>query len=627
MAEDEAEEESKAEAAPDPMLEAAQRARTQRRSVRRLGQLVGYSVRIAWDADRRLLLLSGVLQLLTGLIALAQILIIEDVLSSILKAQSASGRIDKTFLPVALLAVVIGLTTVSAAAQQQLQRLLAELVTQKTWDRILDVSSTVPLRRYDTPGFFDQLQRVQTNAIGRPYMLTQALVAMAGNVASSVALVVAVVALQPVLLPLIVVSGIPLYLATKRGGNLEFRFAVKQTPKLRLRTYLQTVQTGRDEAKELRAFGTGPALRSRYTRVYDEYVVALRHHVKRRSIIAISSGLASAVVLALTMFVIIWLVVHHHLSLAAAGAALVAVRALAGQITGLFSSVQQIFESGLFMEDLDHFVVDEQPEHLARPGREAPTTFEELEVTGVSFTYPGSSTPALRGVDLTLHRGGVVALVGENGSGKTTLAKLLAGLYEPDEGRIGWDGVDVSEFDQASLRRGIGAIFQDFVHYQLSAKANIALGRPEADEEDPRIAVAAQEAGADRIVTALPEGYDTILSKAFAGGQELSGGQWQRIALARAFYRDASFVILDEPSAALDPRAEYELFTSLRTLLAGRTVLYISHRLSTVRDADHIYVLSAGQVAEDGTHSELMAQQGRYAELFTLQATAYVDPG
>jgi ATP-binding cassette, subfamily B, bacterial len=565
------------------------------------------------------------LQLLSGVVALLQILIVEQVLSRVLTLRQSHGSIDQTVLPVALLAIIIGFSTISTAAQQQLQRLLSELVARRTWTSILDVSTAVELRQYDTPGFYDHLQRVQTNALGRPFQLTQAVTSFIGTLASSVGLAAAVVALQPLLLPLLLVSGLPLYAAVRRGGNLEFTFAVEQTPKLRLRAYLQTVQTGRDEAKELRAFGTAGALRARYNHVYSSYLDALRRHIRRRSVIAVLSGFGSAAVLAFTMFVIVWLVAHHHLSLAGAGAALVAVRLLAAQISGLFSSVQQIFESGLFLEDLDRFLAIETPRPSTRLGRPAPRTFERLDVQGLSFSYPGATTPALSDIDLHLRQGQVVALVGENGSGKTTLAKLLAALYEPDGGTISWDGVDVSEYDQAGLRLGVGVIFQDFVRYHLSAGANISLGRPDADEADPGITEAARKSGAAPAIEALPLGYDTILSRMFAGGHELSGGQWQRVALARAFYRDAPFVILDEPSAALDPRAEYELFTSLRELLAGRTVLYVSHRLSTVRDADCIYVLSSGRIAERGTHEQLIALGGRYAELFALQANAYAE--
>jgi ATP-binding cassette subfamily B protein len=609
---------------PDDLLALTRAARAQRRSVQRLARLLRQSVRMAWEADHRLLLLTTGLQVVTGLITVAQILVIKSVLTRIIDTEHG-GSVGQTLLPVSLLALIIGVAAVSSAAQTQLQRLLSELVTRRAWEGIIDVSTSVPLRQFDIAGFYDQLQRVQTNAVGRPFLLTQALISFVGGLASLVGLIVAILLLQPILLPLLIVSAVPFYFAMRKGGNLEFAFAVNQTPQLRLRTYLQTLLTGRDEAKELRAFGIGPAVRERYDHAYSGFVADLRRHVKRRSLIALASSLGSAIILGVTMLVIVWLVAHHHLALAAAGAAIVAVRLLAGQITSLFASVQQIVESGLFLDDLSRFVSMERAAADQRAGQPAPASFAQLDIEDLTFTYPGSDTPALQDIELHLGRGEVVAIVGENGSGKTTLAKLLAALYQPDAGVIRWDGVDVSEYDQGGLRRGIGAIFQDFVHYQLSAKANIAFGRPEADEADPGVMEAAWRADVAAAIEALPSGYDTILSKAFAGGHELSGGQWQRIALARAFYRDSSFVILDEPSAALDPRAEHQLFKSIRTLLAGKTVLYISHRMSTVKEADRIYVMAEGRIVEHGTHPELMARQGRYAELFLLQAAAYVS--
>jgi ATP-binding cassette, subfamily B, bacterial len=258
-------------------------------------------------------------------------------------------------------------------------------------------------------------------------------------------------------------------------------------------------------------------------------------------------------------------------------------------------------------------------------GRHAPRRFERLVAEDVSFTYPESHRPAVDGVSVEIGAGEVIALVGENGSGKTTLAKMLAGLYRPESGRIRWDGVDLADVDADELRDSIAVIFQDFERYLLPARENIGLGRSESIDDIDAIRAASQRADADRFLADLPEGYETMLGREFAGGYDLSIGQWQRVALARAFFRDAPFVILDEPTAALDARSESQLFDRMRELLDGRSVVLISHRFSSVRNADRIYVLHDGRVVEHGAHDELMAADGLYAELFTLQARAYLD--
>ena len=247
-----------------------------------------------------------------------------------------------------------------------------------------------------------------------------------------------------------------------------------------------------------------------------------------------------------------------------------------------------------------------------------------LTVEDVGFTYPESDRPALDGVSLQISAGEIVALVGENGSGKTTLAKILAGLYRPGAGRVAWDDVDLGELGLEGVRESIAVVFQDFEQYLLPARENIALGRQERIDDFDAVVAAARRAGADAFIDALPDAYDTILGREFSGGYDLSIGQWQRIALARAFFRDAPFVILDEPTASLDARAEAALFDRMRELLAGRSVLLISHRFSSVRAADRIYVLDHGKVIEQGTHEQLLQAGGRYAELFTLQAASYI---
>jgi ATP-binding cassette subfamily B protein len=350
----------------------------------------------------------------------------------------------------------------------------------------------------------------------------------------------------------------------------------------------------------------------------------LRRVVRRRLRFGIFGGLATSFLTAGTIALLVWFVTSGRMELAEAGAAAAAIVLLGQRLQALLGSAGTLYESALFMEDFTDFVDTLPATFAARATNPPPAGFSTLAVRDVTFTYPSANHPSLRNVKLDIPRGQIVALVGENGSGKTTLAKVLAGLYQPESGAVTWDGVDLATCDPDLVRSSIAVIFQDFVRYQLSVAENIGLGRHERAGDRAAIVGAARDAGADRYLAAVDKGYDTRLGPQFFGGSDLSVGQWQRMALARAFFRDAPFIILDEPTAALDARAEYELFENIRTLCAGRTVLLISHRFSSVRSADRIYVLDRGAIVEEGNHAQLMSRRGLYAELFTLQAAAYV---
>ena len=598
----------------------------QRKSVGRLTRLVARSLSMVWQSARKPFAALIGLQILNAVALVFQVIAIQLALTAVLtiSASAGGGGVPWSLVqPVLLLAGATALTAVIASVQAGLGRYAGELVAAVMWQRVLHVATRVDLRKFESARFYDRLQRVQASALTRPYQITYGLVATIGAVVASIGLLVAIMLVQPALLPLLLIAGVPVLITSRRQSQLEFDFLARQTQSMRLRTYLTWVQTGRDEAKEVRAFGLARNFGKRLNTLYAEYLRDLAQHLLQRSKLGAIGSLGSAVLLALTLVLLVWLISTGRLSIAEAAAALVAIRLLASQVQNGFTGVQAIFESGLFIDDLDGFLTLAPAAEGGSREIAPPAEFRRIRADAVSFSYPGRSQLALQAANIEINSGEVVALVGENGSGKTTLAKVIAGLYEPGSGAVRWDGIDVRGFRPELFRERVAIIFQDFVRYALSAEENIAIARPDDEIDHAAIREAAKIADADAFLSALPAGYQTPLSRRFAGGHELSGGQWQKVAIARAFYRRAPVVIIDEPTASLDARAEYELFSSLHEVLRGRTALIISHRFSTVRTADRIYVLDHGRVVEQGTHDELMDLGGRYAELFHLQASAY----
>jgi ATP-binding cassette, subfamily B, bacterial len=606
----------------DP-VDLATPAQDQPKSVARLTRLIARSLSMVWQSARTPFLALTGLQLLNAIALVLQIVAVELALTALLDLSGSTADLWRLVQPVLLLAGLTAVTAVIGSTQAGLSRYAGELVAAVMWKRVLRVATRVDLRKFESARFYDRLQRVQANALTRPYQITYGLVATMGAAAASVGLVVALALVHPTLLPLLLIGGVPLLLTSRRQSQLEFDFLARQTQSMRLRNYLTWVQTGREEAKEVRSFGLGRNFGQRLNTLYADYLRDLAQHLWHRSRLGAAGSLGSAALLALTLFLLAWLISTSRLSIAEAGAALVAIRLLASQVHSGFAGVQAVFESGQFIDDLDGFLTLAPAAEGGSREIAPPADFHRIRADAVTFSYPGRSQLALQAANIEINRGEVVALVGENGSGKTTLAKVMAGLYEPGSGAVRWDGIDVRTFRPDRFRERIAIIFQDFVKYALSAEENISVARPDDDIDLGAVREAARLAGADAFLSALPAGYQTPLSRRFVGGHELSGGQWQKVAIARAFYRSAPLVIIDEPTAALDARAEYELFSSLHEILRGRSALIISHRFSTVRTADRIYVLDHGRVVEQGTHDELVALGGQYAELFHLQASAY----
>ncbi|MGE0877295.1 MAG: ABC transporter ATP-binding protein [Acidimicrobiia bacterium] len=561
------------------------------------------------------------LQIVSGVSLAAQFFVGREILaafSSDRTERPTMGGLLPSFVALGVLMVITGLVAVATRGKEIL---IGELVTRHVTARVVDVTTSAPYQAFEDPGFHDQLQRARANGATYTWSMVSAMVSLVAAFIGIAATGTVLFAIAPLLILVVVVAYIPLALATLRNGRSQYEFAYAMTPNDRERTYLGDALMGKREAKELRVFGLAQFLRNRYESLYDERIDALRVLVRtitRRSLVA---NIGSALVTVGAVVVLASMAVDDRINVADAGLAALALQQMTGRIRAINGSVGTLHQCSLFFSDYVRFVSGANPEARGI-ANDRPLTagrFERLELSGVSFTYPGTSVPVLRDLDVSIDAGEVVALVGENGSGKTTLAKLICGLYEPTAGRVEWDG------SVCVAQAPVAAIFQDFVQYELSGRDNIAVGDHRRFTEEPSVVAAAELADADRFLAALPEGYATRLSRSYAGGVDLSVGQWQRVALARAFFADRPFLVLDEPTAALDARAEAELFASMRDLYKGRTVLLISHRFSSVMTADRILVLKQGRLIEQGTHAELMALDGHYAELFNLQASAYLE--
>jgi ATP-binding cassette subfamily B protein len=594
------------------------------RSLRRLASLVVAAIRLLWEATPRLLVLMVVLEITTAAAAAVSLLIVRDLVTRALELQQTHGAFGAIVPELVLLALALGLAGMASSVQNSVRLLMSERVEWLASEKVLDVACGVELDAFDAPGFHDLVQRAQ-NAGGRPYMVTQGLLSLGGAAAGALGLLGVLLVINPLLVPALLVGVIPLVLVAMLFGQEFHELSVRFTQDQRRRLYVRSLLTSREMAKEVRAFGLIEHFRGLNRRLFEERVADLRRLAGRgagRSLLG-SAGTAASV--GATIGVLFWFVLARGMSFGAASAAAVAIVQLGSMLTGMAVNAGQLYEGSLFLGD--HQVFRDRLPSLERalPSGPAPERFDLIRVEDLAFTYPGSTRPALDGVSLELRRGEVVALVGENGSGKTTLAKLLSQLYQPSSGRIWWDATDLATVDPRQLRRSVAVVFQDFPQYLLSAGANIGLGRVEALSDQGRIEAAAGQAGAHEFLEQLPQGYRTMLGRIFEDGVDLSIGQWQRVALARAFFRDAPLVILDEPTAALDARAEHDLFESIRGLFVGRTVLLISHRFSSVVSADRVFVLRNGRLIEQGTHAQLMAGADHYAELFRLQAAAYLE--
>jgi ATP-binding cassette subfamily B protein len=587
---------------------------------RRFPGLVGQAVRLGWAASPRDTVATIALNVASGVFAGYALFATTGVLQALFAAGPTPHRVLAAIPSLVLVAVSSavrsGLQNAAGLAQGRLEPQVDRVVEV----RLFALTTSVELAAYDDPDFHDRMQRARDRGLySAPQVVNNVINCLTG-VTGLVSAAVVVGVLQPVLLILLLAAQLPGAWAAVRAARIRYvtRFALINAN--RRKWMLADLMAERDTAAELRSFTLRGFLLDRVSRLAayarDAEMVAARRQAVTRAIASALGGAATAAVYTALGAMLI----GDWLPLSVAGTAVLAIRSAGSSLQQLLYAVNQCYEEGLYFSDYVAFCADAEARVPSAGLAPVPCGFEKIVASGVSFSYPGTDARVLDDVSVAIGRGEVVALVGENGSGKTTLAKVLAGLYRPSSGAVTWDGTPISDMDAEPLREQIAVIAQDHANWPLSVRHNITMGRA-LDDDLLRSAVAAS--GARVVIDGLARGYDTLLARQFKDGAELSGGQWQRIAAARAFYRTAPLLIMDEPTAALDARAEYALFSTLRLHAATRSVLIITHRLASVRQSDRIYVLAKGRVAEQGTHDELMALGGQYAELYSLQASQY----
>ena len=551
-------------------------------------------------------------------------LIIDAVIASIAAAQA--GRAPDWPHLAALVGIELGIAVVGeglARLSSLLESLLGDLFGNRLSVRLMEHAATLDLAQFEDAEIYDHLERARRQTVGRISLFTL-LLGTAQDLITLISLASVLLVQLPWLLLLLTVAVLPAFLGEAHFASLGYSLLFQWTPERRLLDYLRYMGASDESAKEVKLFGLSNFLIGRYSALSDKFYEENKKLAVRRNIVSTLLVTVGTLGYYGAYAVIIYRTVMGDFTIGTLTFLAGSFRSSRGLIQSVLIALSSIYENSLYLRDLFTFF-DVQPTVVSKPGaRPVPKPIASgFRFENVGFRYPGSQHWAVRHLTFTLDPHERIALVGENGAGKTTLVKLLARLYDPDEGRIVLDGVDLREYDLDSLRRNIGIIFQDFVRYDFLLRENIGVSQVEALDDDARIREAARRSLADSVAQRVPQGFDQMLGRRFENGVELSGGEWQKVALARAYMRDAQVLILDEPTAALDARAEYEVFLRFAELTKGRMAVLISHRFSTVRMADRILVLKGGELVDDGTHEELVARGGLYAELFSLQAAGY----
>ena len=579
---------------------------------------------IVWESGPNVVLWGLILRIMTALSPVGLLAVARIILDSIVGYLSPQHHLRPYFWWwVGLEFAIAGVSTFLNRAIDFADSLLADKYVKHISVRIMRHASSLDLATYEDPSFQDKLERARVQATDRLGMIQQ-MGRLLQQVIATIALAAGIVWFSPWLFLLLIICVVPAFVGESHFAFLGYSQAFRQTPVKRQMDYLRYLGVSKESAKELKVFGLNRHLTDRFAnlsdQIYDENVSL----AKRRFLASSFLTLLTTVGYYGGYIYIIYLTLAGRLSVGT-------LQFLAGAIAGASINLQSIFstfsgiaDQSLFLSDLLSFLELRPTVRSKENGLPCPRPIRRgIEFQNVSFAYPGTSRLVLKDLNLRLDQGERIALIGENGEGKTTIVKLLMRLYDPTAGAIQLDGVDLREYDLEDYASQVAVIFQDFMRYDMTARENIAIGRITETENLPSIVAAARKSMAEEVIRKLPAGYEQMLGRRFDGGVDLSGGEWQKVALARAYLRDAQVLILDEPTASLDARSEHEVFKRFAELTEGKLSVLISHRFSTVKMADRIIVLEKGQISEQGTHEQLIARGARYAEMFDMQASNY----
>ncbi|MDH6132222.1 ATP-binding cassette subfamily B protein [Kitasatospora sp. MAA4] len=588
---------------------------TARNMARRLPRLMRRTLDLAWRVDRAAITVLLLCQAVSGLLGAFGLLATTGTIRALIASGHIIDRLHQAIPSIAVIAGAAGLRSLLGITVTALSSRIAPKIAREAELMMLDAATASELTAYDRPGYYDRF-----SAADRGVEVSRDLIGETQNLISSGASLIAaagvLTVLHPALLPLLVLAALPQGIASVRSARIGYVTMVGTHRDRRVLSLLRWYLVDKEPADQIRSGTMAPFLLEKYRAAGDRVTAATNNAAWRSAKVYVLGALATGVATGLVWGAVIVLLATGHMSLAAAGTAFFALGAASSGLRGIVGYGADLYRTGLYLDDWSTFL-DEAGAHRIDRGDRAPGAPLSVRAENLTYTYPSSDTPSLEKVTLEVRRGEVVALVGENGSGKTTLSKILAGLYLPTEGAVTWDGVDTRDLDPHALWQQTGVVPQNYAHFPVTARENITLGQPHSNDE--AIHAAAVSSGASDVLDDLRSGLDTLLAREMWGGQELSGGQWQRIAIARAFYRRAGLLVMDEPTSALDPRAEHRIFAGLREMARDRAVVLVSHRLANIAMADRIVVLDHGRVIQTGTFPELVAEPGLFRELWELQ--------